>query len=125
MRTHLVMEESGKTPGRDFIRGEGLAVLSTAAVRLDTGPEDLAMDDTHVWWEDQGHEGHAAGRTCRMMPYIPKKSIGSWVYDPWGHTTPFVLGLVLLARLAWGSLLLRGNPWVGLLTTARPGRYHP
>jgi predicted MFS family arabinose efflux permease len=34
--------------------------------------------------------------------------VGGWVYDTWGHTTPFVLtGVTLLASLAWVPLLLR------------------
>ena len=34
--------------------------------------------------------------------------VGGWVYDTWGHTTPFVLtGVILLASLAWVPLLLR------------------
>src|SRR4029450_6583542 len=36
--------------------------------------------------------------------------VGGWLYDTHGHTAPFVLtGLVLLASLAWVSLLLRGQ----------------
>jgi DHA1 family multidrug resistance protein-like MFS transporter len=36
--------------------------------------------------------------------------VGGWLYDTHGHAAPFVLtGLVLLASLAWGSLLLRGQ----------------
>jgi len=36
--------------------------------------------------------------------------LGGWVYDTWGHTTPFVLtGVILLASLAWVPLLLRGH----------------
>ena len=35
--------------------------------------------------------------------------VGGWVYETWGHTTPFVLtGLLLLASLGWVPLLLRG-----------------
>jgi MFS family permease len=34
--------------------------------------------------------------------------VGGWVYETWGHTTPFVLaGLLLLASLGWVPLLLR------------------
>jgi predicted MFS family arabinose efflux permease len=37
--------------------------------------------------------------------------VGGWIYETWGHTTPFMLtGLILLASLAWVPLLLRGQP---------------
>jgi len=40
--------------------------------------------------------------------------VGGWVYDTWGHTTPFVLtGVILLASLAWVPLLLGGHLWGG------------
>jgi MFS transporter, DHA1 family, multidrug resistance protein len=40
--------------------------------------------------------------------------VGGWVYDTWGHTTPFVLtGVVLLACLGWVPLLLRGRSFGG------------
>jgi MFS family permease len=36
--------------------------------------------------------------------------VGGWVYETWGHTTPFVLaGLLLLASLGWVPLLLRAS----------------
>jgi predicted MFS family arabinose efflux permease len=38
--------------------------------------------------------------------------VGGWVYETWGHITPFVLtGLLLLTSLGWVPLLLR-DPYV-------------
>jgi MFS family permease len=40
--------------------------------------------------------------------------VGGWVYDTWGHTTPFVLtGVILLASLGWVPLLLWGQRFGG------------
>jgi MFS transporter, DHA1 family, multidrug resistance protein len=36
--------------------------------------------------------------------------VGGWLYDTWGHSSPFVLtGVILLTSLGWVSLLLRGH----------------
>jgi MFS family permease len=36
--------------------------------------------------------------------------VGGWLYDTWGHASPFVLtGVILLTSPGWVSLLLRGH----------------
>jgi MFS transporter, DHA1 family, multidrug resistance protein len=52
--------------------------------------------------------------------------VGGWIYETWGHTTPFRLtGLILLASLAWVPLLLRGQSTGGVPRHDAPKAFSP
>jgi MFS transporter, DHA1 family, multidrug resistance protein len=52
--------------------------------------------------------------------------VGGWIYETWGHATPFMLtGLILLASLAWVPLLLRGQSTGGAPRHDAPKAFSP